>query len=66
MAARGCVYVLEMSRSHLRRSRCPAEGGWGGGVGGRRLVYRWPVCFLSLLTYARAILSSLFPVSFVS
>lgn len=43
----------------------PSRGGRGG-WGGRRLVYRWPVCFLSLLTYARAILSSLFSVSFVS
>lgn len=31
MAARGCVYVLEMSRSHLHGSLCPAEE--GGRVG---------------------------------
>lgn len=66
MATRGCVCVLEMSRSHLHRSLCPAEeGGW---VPPRvSVACLLPLSFsLRFLTYARAILSLLFSVSFVS
>lgn len=66
MATRDCVCVLEMSRSHLHWSLCPAEE--GGRAPPRALVACLrPLSFsLCFLTYARAILSLLFSVSFVS